>query len=171
MASRLLRAGTLTGVVDGLFSSVLSVAFYHSTVARLFQGVAAALLGNEAFAGGISTAVLGVLMHFGVAFSWSAVFLFFVMRSRWVRERLASPYGVIKVAAVYGPFIWLVMSLVVIPLLLQRPPSFTVRWWIQLIGHFPFVGLPIVAMTASKTSTRGSAAALDPPARGSQAGS
>jgi hypothetical protein len=151
--SRLLRAGVLTGVVDGLFSSVLSVAFYHSTVARLFQGVAGAVLGNEAFAGGISTAALGVLMHFGVAFAWSAVFLFFVMRSRWVRERLASPYGVIKVAAVYGPFIWLVMSLVVIPLLVQRPPSITVRWWIQLIGHFPFVGLPIVAMTASKTST------------------
>ena len=146
MASRLLRAGILTGVVDGLFSSVLSVAFYHSTVARLFQGVAAALLGTGAFAGGISTAALGLLMHFGVAFAWSAVFLFLVMRSRWVRERLASPYGVIKVAAFYGPCIWLVMSLAIIPLLFQRPPSITIRWWIQLIGHAPFVGLPIVSM-------------------------
>jgi hypothetical protein len=152
MASRLLRAGILTGVVDGLFSSVLSVAFYHSTVARLFQGVAAALLGNGAFAGGISTATLGLLMHFGVAFAWSAVFLFLVMRSRWVRERLASPYGVIKAAAFYGPFIWLVMSLAIIPLLLQRPPSITIRWWIQLIGHAPFVGWPIVTMTASRKS-------------------
>jgi hypothetical protein len=30
--SRVARAGILTGVIDGLFSSVLSVAFYHSTV-------------------------------------------------------------------------------------------------------------------------------------------
>jgi len=37
------------------------------------------------------------------------------------------------------------MSLVVIPLFRQLPPSFTVRWLVQLIGHFPFVGLPIVA--------------------------
>jgi len=53
-----------------------------------------------------------------------------------------------KVAALYGPFIWMVMSLVVIPLLLHRPPTITIRWWIQLIGHIPFVGVPIVASIA-----------------------
>lgn len=39
-APRLVRAWLLTALIDGPFSSVLSVAFYHSTVARLFQGVA-----------------------------------------------------------------------------------------------------------------------------------
>jgi len=63
----------------------------------------------------------------------------------WLRRVLASPHGVLKVAAVYGPCIWLVMSLMVIPLLAHRPPAFTNRWWVQLVGHFPFVGLPIVA--------------------------
>ena len=38
------------------------------------------------------------------------------------------------------------MSLVVIPLLLHRPPSFTIRWWVQFFGHIPFVALPIVTM-------------------------
>ena len=37
------------------------------------------------------------------------------------------------------------MSLVVIPLLVRRPPTIGFRWWVQLVGHFPFVGLPIVA--------------------------
>jgi hypothetical protein len=143
--SRLVRAGLLTGVTDGLFSSVLAVAAYHSTATRLFQGVAATLLGKQAFDGGTLTAVIGLLMHFGVAFGWSAVFLVLVMRSPWIRGLLASPYGVVKVASVYGPFVWLVMSLVVIPLLLHRPPAITIRWWVQLIGHFPFVGIPIVA--------------------------
>jgi uncharacterized membrane protein YagU involved in acid resistance len=143
--SRLFQAGLLTGVVDGLFSSTLSVAFYHSTVERLFQGVAATLLGPEAFTGGTRTAVIGVLMHFGVAFGWSAVFLFLVARLRWVRSVLATPYGTVKVASLYGPFVWLVMSLAVIPLLLHRPPTITIRWWIQLLGHIPFVGIPIVA--------------------------
>ena len=147
---RLARAGLLTGATDGLFSSVLATVFYHSTVTRLFQGVASTLLGQSAFDGGIPTALLGVLMHFGVAFGWSAVFLFLVMRSRWIGELLASRNGVPKVAAFYGPFIWLVMSLIVIPVLLHRPPAINFRWWVQLIGHIPFVGLPIVASIARR---------------------
>ena len=144
-ASRLIRAGLLTGVIDGLFSSILATFFYGSTATRLFQGVAATLLGREALDGGTPTALLGVLMHFGVAFGWSAVFLFLVERSSGIRGVLASRYGVAKVAALYGPFIWLVMSLAVIPLLVHRPTTISIRWWIQLIGHIPFVGLPIVA--------------------------
>jgi hypothetical protein len=151
--SRLLRAGLLTGVLDGLFSSVLSVAFYHSTVTRLFQGVASTLLGPAALDGGVKTAALGVLMHFGVAFGWSAVFLFLLDRSPWVRGLLASPHGALKVASLYGPLIWMVMSLAVIPLLLHRPPAITGRWWVQLIGHIPFVGWPI-ASSFRKTFSR-----------------
>ena len=142
--SRVARAGVLTGVTDGLFSSVLSVAFYHSTVQRLFQGVASTLLGLEAFNGGALTFAIGVLMHFGVAFGWSVVFLLIFNRAKWIRRLLNSPYGVVKVASLYGPFIWMVMSLAVIPLLLQRPPAINIRWLVQLIGHIPFVGIPIV---------------------------
>lgn len=146
--SRVVRAGLLTGVTDGLFSSVLSVAFYHSTVARLFQGVASTLLGKAALDGGTPTALVGVLMHFGVAFGWSAVFLFVVMRLHWVRRILGTQYGVLKVASLYGPAIWMVMSLAVIPLLLHRPPTIGSRWWVQFFGHIPFVGIPIVASLA-----------------------
>jgi hypothetical protein len=142
---RVARAGVLTGVTDGLFSSVLSVVFYHSTAQRLFQGVASTLLGAKAFTGGGLTFALGVLMHFGVAFGWSVVFLLIVKRARRIHTLLNSPYGVIKVASLYGPFIWLVMSLAVIPILLQRPPAINIRWLVQLIGHIPFVGIPIVA--------------------------
>jgi len=146
--SLLLRAWLLTAICDGLFSSVLSVAAYHSTVERLFQGVASTLLGKAALDGGPRTALIGVLMHFGVAFGWSTVFFLLVLRSSRIRKVLASPNGVIKVASLYGPFVWLVMSLAVIPLLLHRPPSITIRWWVQLIGHIPFVGLPIVSSIA-----------------------
>jgi hypothetical protein len=152
-ASRLLRAGVITAIVDGLFSSALSVFAYGSTVQRLFQGVAATLVGQRAFEGGTSTFLLGVAMHVGVAFGWSAVFLFLVMRLAWIRNALSSRFGVIRVAAIYGPFIWLVMSLAVIPLLVHRPPSITVRWWVQLLGHFPFVGIPIVASIVRRSAT------------------
>jgi hypothetical protein len=142
--SRVARAGILTGVIDGLFSSVLSVVFYHSTVQHLFQGVASTLFGKEAFYGDYLTFAIGVIMHFGVAFGWSVVFLFIVKRVKWIHRLLNSPYGVVKVASLYGPFIWMVMSLAVIPILLHRPPVINIRWLVQLIGHIPFVGIPIV---------------------------
>jgi hypothetical protein len=149
---KLLRAGLTTAVVDGLFSSILAAFFYHSTVTRLWQGVASTVLGPEAFNGGLRTALVGVAMHICVAFGWSAVFLFLVMRSRSVMRTLEGPLGVLKIASVYGPSIWLVMSLAVIPLLLHRPPTFNIRWWVQLFGHFPFVGLPIVGSLAPRRS-------------------
>ena len=86
---------------------------------------------------------IGVLMHVGVAFGWSAVFLFLVPAPapgpRAPRVSLRS----VKVGAVYGPFIWMVMSWFVIPLLVQRLQPIGTRWSVQLIGHIPFVGIPI----------------------------
>ena len=142
--ARLVRAGLLTGVTDFFFACALSVFAYGSTVVRLWQGVASVLLGPTALSGGTRTVVIGVIMHFSVAFTWTAVFLFVAMRSAWIRGVLSTRHGVLKIAALYGPLIWMTMSLVVIPLLVHRPPSITFRWWIQLIGHIPFVGLPIV---------------------------
>jgi hypothetical protein len=146
VASRLLRAGLLTGVTDGLFSSVLNVFFYGSTVTRLWQGVAGTPFGPNAFGGGQLMAVVGLLMHFGVAFFWSAVFLAAYESMPWLRRVVASPFGVQKVAAVYGPLIWTVMSMGVIAYFLGRFPPVSIRWWNQFFGHIIFVALPIVAM-------------------------
>ena len=143
-AARLVRAWLLTAISDGLFACFLSGVVYRSGVTRLWQGVASVLLGPEALTGGTRTALIGVVMHFGVAFTWSAVFLFLVMRWARVREVLASPWGVLKVATVYGPFIWMVMSLLVIPGFTGRSPNITARWWIQLLGHIPFVAVPML---------------------------
>lgn len=151
--SRILLAGLVTGITDGLFASVSSF-FSDSNPARLFQGVASTLLGPSALDGGARTAAIGVLMHFGVALGWSAVFLLLYESSPWLRSLVQSPLGPLKVASVYGPFIWLVMSLVVIPLLVHRPPIFRPRWWVQLIGHIFFVGLPIVSMIGRRDRQR-----------------
>ncbi|HUQ79528.1 MAG TPA: hypothetical protein VM076_00245 [Gemmatimonadaceae bacterium] len=142
--NRLVRAGLATAVVDGAFSSVLAAFFYGSTATRLWQGVASTLMGPRALQGGTHTATIGVLMHLIVAFTWSAIFVFGLMRLGVVQRVLASPLGVAKVAAVYGPIIWLVMSLVVIPTLTHRPPTITYRWWVQFFGHIVFVALPMI---------------------------
>jgi len=95
-ARRLVRAWLLTAIVDGLFSSVLVSVFYGSTVTRLFQGVASTLLGPSALEGGTRTALIGLVMHFTVALTWSTVFLLLFTRFAWIRDTVASPGGVVK---------------------------------------------------------------------------
>lgn len=146
-ASTSVRAGVLTGMSDGFFSGVLNVAFYSASVARLFQSIASTVLGRAAIDGGAGPTAVGVVMHFGVALAWSAVFVLVVRRSAAVARTLVGPYGAVKVAVVFGPCVWLAMSVVVIPLLVHRAPAFNGRWFVQLIGHFPFVGLPIAWVT------------------------
>src|SRR5579859_2315300 len=105
--ARLVRAWLTTGVTDGLFSSVLVVAAYGSTVSRLFQGVASTVIGPRALDGGTATAALGVLMHFGVALAWSIVFLLIYSTVGGIRNAVRTRGGVFAVAAIYGPFVWL----------------------------------------------------------------
>ena len=149
----LMRAGVLTSVSDGTFAVLLGVLVFNSTFARTWQGVAAVPLGRDALNGGTATVLIGLALHVCVAFAWSAVFLFVLMRPRWVRALLVSPFGAVKVALLYGPAIWLVMSLVVVPTFTGRAPAFTRGWWILLIGHAPFVGFPIawIAVNALKS--------------------
>ena len=66
------------------------------------------------------------------------------MNLRRLRRAISTWPVAVGVAAVYGPVVWMVMSLIIIPLLVRRPPAITFRWWVQFVGHFPFVGLPIV---------------------------
>jgi len=140
----LVRTWLTIAIIDFLFASCLSVFAYGSTFARLWQGVASAVLGPSALQGGTRTVLVGVLLHLCVAFTWSAVFLTLAKSLPVIQRVIATPGGILAVAAIYGPLIWLVMSLVVIPLAAGRPPTITVRWWIQLFAHIPFVALPIV---------------------------
>lgn len=152
--SLLLRTWLTIAVVDFAFASCLSVFAYGSTFSRLWQGVASVVLGPSALQGGTRTLLFGVLLHVCVAFTWSAVFLTLAKSIAPIQRIIATPGGILAIATVYGPSIWLVMSLFVIPLASGRPPSITLRWWIQLVAHIPFVALPIVSVVGRGLSAR-----------------
>ena len=79
-----------------------------------------------------------------VALTWAALFVTAARALPALRRAIASPAGALGVAAAYGPLIWLVMSLLVIPIATGRPPRFGFRWWVQVGAHLPFVTLPLV---------------------------
>ena len=143
--TRLVLAGLVTGLVDGLWAIALSL-WNHRPVIKLWQYVASVPFGKGMLEGGYGAALVGIALHFVVAFTWCAVFFLLVSRSSWLREVISSPAGVLSVGAIYGPLIWIVMSIVVIPILAHRPFAISAGWWIQLAGHALFVGLPIVGM-------------------------
>ena len=76
---------------------------------RILQSIAAGLLGTDAFKGGWGTAVLGLALHFFIAFM---IVLVFLVASR--RLRLLTRHPVIT-GLVYGIAVYLVMTFVVVP--------------------------------------------------------
>ena len=145
----LLRAWVAIAVIDGVFATLLPVVAYGAPLGRVWQGVASTLLGSSAMQGGGRTMLVGLLMHAGVAFAWTAVFVALALASPALRRLVSRPAGMVAVSAVYGPAIWMVMSLLVIPRLTGRAPTIDGRWWVQLFAHIPFVALPIVATIGS----------------------
>lgn len=142
---RLVRAWLTTAVSDAIFSSALVTVFYGSTFARLWQGVASVPLGAKALDGGTQSILIGLLFHLCVALTWTTVFLVIWMASAAIQRTVSTWGGAVAVASIYGPCIWMVMSLVVVQTLTHKPPTINYRWWVQFFGHIPFVAFPIVA--------------------------
>jgi hypothetical protein len=151
--SALVRAWLTIAVVDWLFASTLGVVAYHSTVARVWQGVASVVLGPSALQGGLRAELVGTALHLCVAFTWTAVFLGLALLSERLRRIIATPAGVVVVSIVYGPMVWTIMSTLIIPTATGRPPTIGARWWVQIVAHMFFVALPIVAMIARGLGT------------------
>jgi hypothetical protein len=140
----LLPVWLVTAAWDFVCATALSVFAYGSTAAALWRGVAATLLGPSALSGGAAAVAVGLVLHMAVALTWAALFVGTARAWPALRRAIRPPGGALAVAAMYGPAIWLAMSLVVIPLATGRPPRFGTRWWIQVGAHVPFVSLPLV---------------------------
>ena len=100
--------------VDALVAYKLA---FGMTPVAIYQFVASGLLGQAAYAGGAATALLGLAMHFLVAFSAAAVFVLASERLPQLR-RDAVGWGL-----AFGVGVFVVMSFVVIPL--SRIPAST----------------------------------------------
>ena len=110
------------------------------TPSRVFQSVASGLLGKDAFQGGMKAAVLGGILHFLIASIWATIYY---VASRKLTFMLDRP---VLVGLLYGEFVWLVMTFVVLPLsaIHRWPPVWNAASIITgPIGHTVLVGLPI----------------------------
>src|SRR5918997_4290552 len=106
----ILGGGLVVGLLDGLFALVFYGLVLGVKPLRIFQSVAAGVLGRASFEGGTRTFALGVLLHFAVATCIAAVYYAASLKLP-VLIRRAVPCGLI-----YGMLAYLGMNYVVIPL-------------------------------------------------------
>jgi uncharacterized membrane protein YagU involved in acid resistance len=133
-----LVGGSIAGALDILFA--ISFAGYNGVPpADLLQTVASGLLGKAAFSGGIPTAALGLVLHFGMSYLWAGIFVLAARRlPRLVHQPMLS--GVL-----FGAAVFLTMRLVVLPLsAFPYPVTFKpLATILDLLSHTFLFGVPI----------------------------
>jgi hypothetical protein len=138
--------GLTAGVLDILDAFVMT-SLNGGTPTRVLQAIASGVLGRAAYDGGMSTAALGLTLHFVIALGAAATFL---LATRAMPALLRRP---LPVGLAFGLCVWGFMYFIVLPATFGRPyvtpalPQFLNQLGIHAIG----VGLPI-AWFASRSA-------------------
>lgn len=136
----ILYGGLTVGILDGLYAVISANLRNGVSPVRVFQYIASGLLGRASFNGGLATAVLGILLHFLIAFTVAAVFYYASLKLPMLIRR-AMIWGLI-----YGVAVYFVMSYIVVPLSAVTPARSGFSFAAVLNGvivHALLVGLPV----------------------------
>jgi len=137
--------GVAVGILDFLDATLFFVLYSGAPFQRIWQGVASGVLGGEAAReGGWNTALLGIFLHFVVAFGVAAVYYVLSLNFDFLFHHP------IVAGLVYGVIVNFVMQNVVIPLSAIGSPG-PLRLWPfvnSVVGHALLVGLPVALVAA-----------------------
>jgi uncharacterized membrane protein YagU involved in acid resistance len=129
------------GLVAGTFDMTYAATFWWLKAGvlptRVFQSVAAGLLGDASFAGGWATALLGLALHYFIATSMAVTYYFFARRwpELWQRPLRYGP--------LYGVLLYGIMNYIVLPLSAARPGSKDPLWIVLSVAvHAFLIGTP-----------------------------
>jgi len=104
------------------------------------RAIASGLMGAQAFRGGLPTWLLGVFLHFFIAFSAATIYCVSSERLKFLKEHF------LVCGLFYGIAVFLVMNLIVRPLsaVPHKTGTFTAAALTQgLLVHMVLIGLPI----------------------------
>ncbi len=139
----ILYGGLAVGVLDGMAAVIITV-YFGASPKRMFQGVASGLIGSASFEGGWATAVLGVALHFLIAFIWAAIYCGASLKLPALTRRA------LICGPIYGVAVYFAMQIIVLPLsaIRKHPFSFgtTTQMLRGIIVHIICVGLPIALL-------------------------
>lgn len=138
----LLRLSVVTGLIIGtadmiIYNWLVVNVLFGIPLITFFQYIASGALGESAFAGGIPTALLGVLFHFIFSIIIAGIFILGVDRIPLLRRYI------IPGSLLYGFGVYIVMNMIVTPLSATPPiPAPTIpELIVALIVHILVSGL------------------------------
>ena len=136
--SAILIGGAIAGTCDITYA-ITFWAFRGVAATRVLQSVASGLLGAAALKGGLTTAALGLALHFFIALSAATIF-YFAAKAIPILAKRAFVSGIL-----YGLAIFAVMNLVVLPLsAFPRKVTFPLlATTTGIFVHMFLIGLPI----------------------------
>jgi hypothetical protein len=138
---RIVLVVVAAGLVAGTTNLVAAGAIFGGTMTHGFQMIAAGLLGQEAFSGGLNAAILGAAAHFAISIAAAGLYLWAALRHRALtRHWLVG-------GVVFGVLAYLVMNLVVVPLSNAANPDFSPGIIVkELLAHTILFGVPIAGI-------------------------
>lgn len=139
MRMEFVRAIMTGGLAAGMLDTFLAMGQFRVGPVIVYQSVASGLLGKASYRGGLATAALGLLLHFFIATTASAVY---VGASTRLPQLLKQP---IPCGLAFGVAVYFFMRGIVLPLSAARPGPFA---WTGLVGHAVLVGLPIAFLAS-----------------------
>lgn len=141
IATLILKTGFIAGTLDIL--AALS-SYYISTgknPVNVLRFITSGLLGKAAFTGGAVMALLGLLLHFLIAFIFTIFFFWLYPKLKLVAvNRFVT-------AVVYGILVWVIMNGIVLPL--SNTPPLAFQWPEAIKGALiliVMVGMPLSQM-------------------------
>jgi hypothetical protein len=132
----LLLGGLVIGTLDIAYA-ILFWTLRGAHAMRIFQSIAAGLLGKASFDGGLGTAILGALLHYFIA---TSIVVVYWLASRRLPVLIRHPHAL---GALYGLGVYAFMNYVVIPLSRANRPKFLLSWVVCSIAvHALLIGVP-----------------------------
>jgi len=136
-ARAIVTAGLACGVPD-ITAALVVYGSMGLKPLRLLQGIAAGALGPKSFQGGMATALLGLALHFVIAFGAATVYFAASLGMRILVEQAA------LCGALYGIAVYFFMNRIVVPLSGATKFPFSLKMMvIGVVIHIFCVGLPI----------------------------
>jgi hypothetical protein len=138
-----LAGGLVAGALDITYACVFWAIKAGVPAQRIFQSVAAGLLGTASFTGGWPTAVLGLALHFFIATTMSVTYYVAARRIPILGGRPV-PFG-----AAYGLLLYVIMNYIVVPLSAAGHGGAKDPLWVALsiVVHMFLIGVPIALFT------------------------
>jgi uncharacterized membrane protein YagU involved in acid resistance len=139
------------GILAGTLNLVGAAMIFGGSAMHGFQTIASGLLGDRAFSGGPSTALLGAALHYimsivAAALYWTAATRLKLLKDHWLVG-----------GAAFGVLVYVVMNLVVVPLSMAAGPDLSALTVAkELAAHILLFGIPIAGV--ARIARRGDSA-------------